>query len=156
GATSSTRLAMFARPSDRQPPNMLELLGTLPMLETAVRNAEVPKDPIVVLAADENFAIPLAVTVRSAIENLAADRRLRVFVLDGGIRPATRQRLEASWPAGRFEITWVAVDASALQGLPASGHINLVSYYRILIPRVLPQSITRVIYLDADLIVRED
>ena len=113
-------------------------------------------DPIVVLAADENFAIPLAVTIRSALENLAADRRLRIFVLDGGIHADTKKRLLDSWPSDRCQVEWLSVDAAALAGLPCSGHINLVSYYRILIPRVLPDAFERVIYLDSDLIVRED
>ena len=113
-------------------------------------------DPIVVLAADENFAIPLAVTVCSALENLATHRRLKIFVLDGGIHAGTKERLMASWPRDRCQVEWLSVDAAALVGLPCSGHINLVSYYRILIPRVLPTAIERVIYLDSDLIVRQD
>ena len=114
------------------------------------------RDPIVVLAADENFAIPLAVTIRSALENLAPDRLLRIFILDGGIRDATKQRLLRSWPADRYHLEWIRVDASALENLPVSGHINVLSYYRLLVPRVLPADVQRVIYLDADLIVRSD
>ncbi len=114
------------------------------------------RDPIVVLAADENFAMPLAATVRSALDNLAPDRTLRIFLLDGGVLDATKQRLLRSWPEGRYQIEWIRVDASMLEGLPVSGHISLVSYYRILIPLLLPADVHRVIYLDADLIVRTD
>ena len=114
------------------------------------------RDPIVVLAADDRFAMPLAATVRSALDNLAPDRKLRLYVMDGGIKDATKERLMRSWPAGRYSIEWLTVNASALAGLPTSGHINLVSYYRILIARVLPAELQRAIYLDADLIVRTD
>ena len=113
-------------------------------------------DPIVVLAADEQFAMPLAVTVSSALESLAPDKRLQLYILDAGITDSTKQRLLGSWPADRFRVEWLAVDASQLAGSPVSGHVNLVSYYRILIPRVLPSHIRRVIYLDSDLIVRSD
>ena len=114
------------------------------------------RDPILVLAADDGFAMPLAVTVRSALDHLAPDRKLRLYVMDGGIRDATKERLLRSWPAGRYSVEWLKVDNSVLAELPFSGHINLVSYYRILIARVLPADIERVIYLDADLIVRTD
>ncbi len=114
------------------------------------------RDPIVVLAADEGFAMPLAVTVRSALDNLAPDRTLRIYVLDGGISDETRRRLLCSWPEGRYQIEWLKVDQAALAGSPISGHVNLVSYYRILIPRLLPGDVRRVIYLDADLLVRAD
>ena len=100
-------------------------------------------DPVLVLAADDKFAMPLAVTVRSAIDNLAADRRLRIFVLDGGILPATRERVVASWPAGRFDVEWVTVDARSLAGLPISGHIQVQAYFRILISRLLPTDVDR-------------
>jgi len=114
------------------------------------------RDPVVVIAADDRFGMPLAVTLRSALDNLAADRKLVVYVLDGGIKDLTKTRVLASLPAGRYQIEWLTVDAAALAGLPVSGHINLVSYYRILLPRVLPTSINRVIYLDADLLVCAD
>jgi lipopolysaccharide biosynthesis glycosyltransferase len=113
-------------------------------------------DPIAVLAADEHFAMPLAATVRSALENLSAGKRLQLYILDAGITDSTRQRLLRSWPADRCRVEWLSVDASQLAGSPVSGHVNLVSYYRILIPRVLPSHVRRVIYLDSDLIVRSD
>jgi lipopolysaccharide biosynthesis glycosyltransferase len=114
------------------------------------------RDPIVVLAADDNFAMPLAVTIRSALDNLSPDRTLRVFILDAGIREETRSRLVQSWPRGRYRIEWLKVDASSLFDVPVSGHVNLVTYYRVLISRVLPAEISRVIYLDADLVVCAD
>jgi lipopolysaccharide biosynthesis glycosyltransferase len=113
-------------------------------------------DPIVVLAADDYFAMPLATTVRSALDNLAADARLRIFVLDGGIKERTKHRLLRSWPEGRYDVDWIRVDASVLAGSPVSGHVNLVSYYRILIPRLLPTDVRRVIYLDSDLLICAD
>ena len=114
------------------------------------------RDPIVALAADENFAMPLAVTVRSALERLSPERMLRIYVMDAGLTDATKERLERSWADGRYEVTWVSVDSSALGEAPISGHVNLVSYYRILMPRVLPADVDRVIYLDADLVICAD
>jgi lipopolysaccharide biosynthesis glycosyltransferase len=121
--------------------------------ETSVN---VDLDPVVVLAADEKFAMPLAVTVRSALDNLAPGRELRIYVLDGGVSLATKGRLERSWPKGRYQITWIKIDASALGLVPVSGHVNVVSYFRILIPRVLPSDVHRAIYLDSDLLICGD
>lgn len=118
--------------------------------------ADDARNPIVVLAADENFAMPLAATVRSALDQLSPDRTLQVYVLDAGLTDTTKQRLERSWPKARYQITWVSVDPSALGVVPVSGHVNLVSYYRILMPRLLPAHVRRVIYLDADLIINTD
>jgi lipopolysaccharide biosynthesis glycosyltransferase len=122
----------------------------------ADRTADDGRDPCVVLAADEGFALPLAATVRSALDNLAPGRRLNLYLLDGGISESTKRRLERSWPEHNRRLTWIDVDPAALADAPTSGHVNLVAYYRILMPRLLPTELRRAIYLDADLIVRAD
>ena len=53
------------------------------------------RDPIVALAADEAYALPLSVVVGSALARLDPARRLRLFVLDAGLARPTRARLEA-------------------------------------------------------------
>lgn len=112
--------------------------------------------PVVVLAADEHFAMPLAVTIRSALDHLSQGGRLRVFVLDGGISDATKGRLIRSWPKERLQVVWIDADPSMLGCVPISGHASLANYYRILMPRLLPADVKRAIYLDADLVVRRD
>ncbi len=114
------------------------------------------RDPCVVLAADEGFAMPLAATVRSALDNLAPGRKLNLYVLDGGISDSTKRRLERSWPEHNRRLTWIDVDPAALAQAPTSGHVNLITYYRILMPRLLPKGLRRVIYLDADMIILSD
>lgn len=113
-------------------------------------------DPVVVLAVDEQFAMPLAATIGSALESLSRQPQLRIYVLDGGLTDATKERLLRSWPEGHYQIEWVDVDPSILACLPVSGHASQANYYRILMPWLLPADVTRAIYLDADLIVRRD
>jgi lipopolysaccharide biosynthesis glycosyltransferase len=116
------------------------------------------RDPVVVLASDENFAMPLAATVRSAIDNLASDRKLRIFILDGGLSDTTKERLQQSWPKDRCTLAWVPVDSSTLADLPLSNgkHYNVTVYYRILMPWLLPKEVSRIIHLDADMILCAD
>ena len=49
-----------------------------------------PDDIVVVCAADDGYAMPLAVTIRSLIDHLGKDRRVQLFVLDGGLSAASR------------------------------------------------------------------
>ena len=47
-------------------------------------------DPIsVVSAADDNYALPLAVTIRSLIDRLPTTQPLHVHILDGGLSAAS-------------------------------------------------------------------
>ena len=111
---------------------------------------------VVATASDENYAIGMSVTVKSAIHCLAPDDRLRVFVLDGGITPSTRCKLLASWEDPRVRVEWITPDMQVLRQFSISAHINHCTYLRILMPHVLPASLDKVIYLDADLLVRRN
>src|SRR5262249_27136885 len=102
------------------------------LMASVTNDAETERDAVVVLAADDHFAMPLAVTIRSALDRLAPDSKLRIFVLDGGISDASKARVLASLPDGRFELTWVDVDPTVLALAPVSGHASRVNYYRIL------------------------
>lgn len=110
----------------------------------------------VVSATDDGYAMPLAVMIRSALDHLAADRTLRLFVLDGGISEQSRQRMIESWNDPRLTVEFLKPDLAQISDLMISHHINLVTYLRILMPRVLPPSVSKVIYLDADMLVRRD
>ncbi len=113
-------------------------------------------NPLVVCGADDTFAMPLAVTLASAIANLNNDRRLSIFVLDGGLSPASVRKIASLGKPGRVAIRVLRPDVSCLKDLPVSGHVNFCTYLRVLLPRVLPESVQRVIYLDSDLIVLAD
>lgn len=108
-----------------------------------------------VTASDDGYAMPLAVMVRSALDTLGSDRRLRLFVLDGGISPRSRARMVASWGDPRLTVDWVQPDLARVADLPVSDHVNVVAYLRLLMPSMLPE-VGRALYLDPDMIVRRD
>jgi lipopolysaccharide biosynthesis glycosyltransferase len=49
----------------------------------------------------------------------------------------------------------VTIDTGLLQHLKLSAHASTAVYYRLLLPRLLDASITRVLYLDCDLVVKD-
>ena len=114
------------------------------------------RDIVVVSATDDGYAMPLAVTIRSALDCLAADRRLRLYVLDGGLNDAMKQRLLRSWNDSRITVEFLRPDMAQVADLMVSYQVNTVTYLRILMPHVLPPHVTRAIYLDADMLVRRD
>ena len=109
----------------------------------------------VVLAADENFARPLAVTARSIIANFVDDRDLELFVIDMGIAPETRDTVAASLVHPRTAVNWVTGADELVAGLPTVGWFTTAVYARVLIPDLLPADVARVVYLDSDVVVRK-
>jgi lipopolysaccharide biosynthesis glycosyltransferase len=114
------------------------------------------RNVVVVSATDDHYAMPLAVTIRSALDRLSTDRRMQLYVLDGGLNDDTKARLLRSWSGGRLSVEWIRPDMDQVGDLMISHQVNLVTYLRLLMPIVLPVHVTRAIYLDADMLVRRD
>ena len=116
-----------------------------------------PGEPItVVSAADDNYAMPLAVTIRSAIDHLAPGRRLNVCILNGGLTSASQERLLRSWSDPRVSVQWLDPPVEKIADLKTENHLNLVTYLRLFMPVLLPPTQKRVIFLDADLLIKQD
>lgn len=123
-------------------------------------------DPItLVFASDDGYAPYLTVAYSSALCHLALGRVCRTVILDGGISPFWRERLE--------EIA-AAREHSALEVLPVE-HLHprldalfarrgrkgkvtawsYTTYYRLFLPDLLP-ACHRCLYLDVDMLVCDD
>ena len=90
--------------------------------------SDIGRDPIVVTSADEAYAMPLAVMVRSLVANLDPARTLRLYVIDGGLTARSRARITASWPRERLAIEWLVPDLARLGKLKVSGHVHVATY----------------------------
>ncbi len=113
----------------------------------------------VVLAcgADEAFAMPMAVTLFSAISHLT--RPAEIYVIDGGLGGRTRDRLQEvlGQARGDTRVTFLNPPLDVLRRgtLPLGGH-SPMAYLRLLLPAALPPEVTHILYLDSDLLVRSD
>jgi lipopolysaccharide biosynthesis glycosyltransferase len=116
--------------------------------------------PLVIgCGTDARFAMPLAVTLRSALERLRPGREVHVYVVDGGIAPADADRLRrvlAGVPGAAPRVTLVPAAEAGLATLRTGAHFSAANYFRLLLPEVVPAHLHRVLYLDADLLVRAD
>jgi len=106
----------------------------------------------IAICVDQEFAMPLAVTVASIDSAAAQDDDIVVHVLHPGIDSAVRARVSSGLT--RTSIRWHAVDERALGHSRPATFLPSASLYRMLLGEVLPAEIERVIYLDADIVVR--
>lgn len=121
---------------------------------------------VVVCAADNNYAMPLAVTMRSAIENLEDQHKIHFYIIDGGIQENNKQKILKSLVPDKCEVKFVTVPDFWLQeitkvhayceveNITANKYLSVAAYYRLFIPAILPETIEKAIYLDCDLVVR--
>ncbi len=111
---------------------------------------------LLVSAADERYAMPLAVMLKSAERGLRPGVELRAHVIDGGLRAGSRARIARTLDPERTTLEWIRPDPTRLSGVPVFGHVSLSTYYRLLIPDLLPPEAERAVYVDADCIVLGD
>jgi lipopolysaccharide biosynthesis glycosyltransferase len=113
---------------------------------------------VIVASADNRYAMPLAVLLKSAAINLSPKSTLQAFILDGGISAWNRARVERSVAVNKINISWIPVREAKerLSGVPVFGHVSPATYFRLLIADLLPLSFTRAIYLDVDAVVLSD
>ena len=74
-------------------------------------NTGEPDELVIIVGSDDRYAIGLAVTLHSTLSRLDCDQAVQVIVVDGGIVPSSRRRLERvidttrpATSAGRSEI----------------------------------------------------
>lgn len=113
-------------------------------------------DPIIlVCATDENYAMPMAVMAYSALVNLNKQQQILLYVLDGGIREATKRKVLQTLNSHQIDVRWLKPDPTLFQNLSLPRDLTMVTYYRVLMPQIFP-NYDKVIYLDCDMIVRGD
>lgn len=105
------------------------------------------------MACDDRYALPLAVAVRSLLEQLEPTYRLELTVVGDGISPENQQRCQSAWQFAAVQCQWLPIQADLLAGVPVTDKLPLPTYYRLLLPDLLPEC-SKVLYLDPDILVR--
>jgi lipopolysaccharide biosynthesis glycosyltransferase len=124
------------------------------MSDSVLKAVPTNSEPIVVVsAADDNYAMPLAVTIRSAIDSLKPRQPIHINILDGGLTDASKVRLQKSWSDPRATIAFLKPDIEAIADLKTENHLNLVTYLRLFMPSLLGKDVRKVLFLDADLLI---
>ena len=111
--------------------------------------------PSIVFACDSSYAMPLATCLRSIVESSRCGGPLDIHVLCSGISQPLRDKVLGSLPAGSVSIKWVDLNMVAFGSFQTQQHVSKMTFARLLLPRVLPD-LSRVLYLDADILVLDD
>lgn len=91
----------------------------------------------------------------SALANLDTKRKIDIYIVDGGINSKNRDKLTQILNSDLMPVSikWVKPDLTVLEGVKLFGSLNVTTYFRLLLPELLPTQVERVIYLDSDLVV---
>jgi lipopolysaccharide biosynthesis glycosyltransferase len=123
------------------------------MLQTDTNNL----DPVVLIfASNERYFPGLYCAVASALAYLKPERKVKVYILDGGLSESSKLKLiqVAQSYGERVYIEFVAINTCTFQEATLGPGNSLMTYSRILIPDLIQED--KAIYLDSDILVLRD
>ncbi len=109
-----------------------------------------------VVAADRNYAMPLAVTLSSLLRHLSHPENLQLHVLDGGLTQKQRAKVFAPLCLEKSQITFHPLKQNTLPHPKNHPHLTVATSYRFLIPELLPADCQRALYIDSDVLITGD
>lgn len=104
------------------------------------------------MACDDRYSLPLAVAVRSLLEQLEPSHAVELFIVDAGVTRENQGRCELAWHNFPVQCHWLRPTADVLHELPVSAALPIATYFRLLLPTLLP-NVSKLLYLDPDLLV---
>jgi lipopolysaccharide biosynthesis glycosyltransferase len=88
-----------------------------------------------------------------------AERRTRpheVYLLHDGFNEELQEKVFRSLPQGAARLTWIPVALDLFSSFPYNPHntyLSKMAYGRILIPKIVPTDVSRVLYVDTDTLI---
>ncbi|MGM9571617.1 MAG: glycosyltransferase family 8 protein [bacterium] len=111
----------------------------------------------IVFAVDNGYVQHLAVAISSILENRSMSYAIVFHVLEKDISSVNKEKLKL-WLSAyqQAEIAFHRLSAEKLTGFLIKERWGLETYFRLFIAEVLDADIAKAVYLDADLIVKQD
>lgn len=106
---------------------------------------------LIVLAADDNYALPCGVCITSILTNNESED-IKFAVLTKGLNEDNERRLKQTALRFNRDIEIKKIDDSVFQNLQVSERFPQSIYFRFLIPMLFPE-VPLALYLDCDIIV---
>ncbi|WP_347474086.1 glycosyltransferase [Acinetobacter thermotolerans] len=109
-----------------------------------------------VFASDDKYLPYTAVTLASVLKNYKGVQPITVYLLlDRKMSNQHYNSFIKLMGLKSFDLNQIVVDASKFEGIKTSAGISIATYYRLLMHKLLPSSVEKVLYLDSDLIIRK-
>jgi lipopolysaccharide biosynthesis glycosyltransferase len=109
----------------------------------------------VAFCIDNNVAVDVTV----CIESLLANNTYPITILiihSVQFQKDVTEKIEKTISKYKQHLIYKKIDDSKIKQLPVFGDYTIATYYRLFIPDLLPVTVKRVLYLDADIIVDSD
>ena len=106
----------------------------------------------IVTTIDDNYVQHFIVMISSLFSKNRKDS-FHVYIFSNGLKEENSKMIEDFFKKNKHNFEQFKVDEDLLKDAPISDHVTLATYYRLLIPIILPNKIDKVLFLDSDIII---
>ncbi len=113
------------------------------------------KDQIsLAICIDKNFVMQAGVFITS-IKETNKDEKILIYIFNQDLSDENKNTLNSIVSGTEISLEFLSPDLSLLPEVSTAGksHLSMATYYRLLIPYALPESVSKLLYLDCDMIV---
>ena len=114
-------------------------------------------NPINILCCtDSNYAPYYGIMLTSLLEN-NGDLPIHIYIMTAGLSQSVTDLYDKLSERYNAKIFYIIVDEARLKDCPVriGDHVSLATYFRLIAPVLLPENITKLLYLDGDIIVSD-
>lgn len=107
----------------------------------------------IIVSANSKYMRYLYVMLLSLFEN-NDDESITVYVMQKDFSETDKKTIELLASGYRNTVVFLDIEESVFSGFPVSAKFSVETYFRLLMPELLPDSIDKILYLDVDVIIR--
>ncbi len=105
--------------------------------------------------SNDNYAKHTAILFNSILLNNKTDCFIHFYII-GNLSEENQEKVNSSLESFPASVLFFPVSESRFEGFKLYGYFKKEAYYRLLLPELLDEHIEKVIYLDSDIIVKQD
>ncbi|PYZ92855.1 glycosyltransferase [Salipaludibacillus keqinensis] len=109
-----------------------------------------------VTAANNKYVEPLSVMLYSLLINKTSKIPLKIYIIASNLTLENKHNIIKLMQNFNSSIDFISIGHSKYNKLKTVGHLTKETYYRFSIPELLGEHIRKVLYLDCDLIIKDD
>jgi lipopolysaccharide biosynthesis glycosyltransferase len=110
----------------------------------------------IVCTIDNNYVVHCTVMLQSLFYNNNTNSQFKIFIIHNGLTKKNQKILSLFIKSRKHTCQFILIDERQIENASITDHISIATYFRILIPEVVPSQFKKVIFLDSDMIITED
>lgn len=108
------------------------------------------------ICIDNNFVMQASVLITSIIET--NKNNIKLFIISDNLNNHSKKILNDIVKNTNITLEYLIIDLNKIKSFPigTKNHLSMATYYRLLLPFILPNYVKKILYLDSDMIVLND